>query len=456
MSGAEETIQALREALRFSPENMPLRKHLAETLLNAGRAEDAEREYREALACEPDNLDLKLGLARAFDRQGKSSHALVIVEELAKRFDSPPRAALLYARLLANSGDIANAAAQYRKAVEADPSLADSELALRLDLRPSGAPSNSFEDSLSEEVDGRVRQSWDDPGGEAGVEIERPVVAFKDVGGMEASKEEIRIKIILPLSHPELYKAYGKTAGGGILLYGPPGCGKTHLARATAGEIHAGFLSVGISDILDMWIGNSEKNLHMLFEQARANKPCVLFFDEVDALAARRSDLRGSSGARQLVNQFLAETDGLEGSNDGILILAATNAPWHLDSAFRRPGRFDRILFIPPPDLAARASILRILCRDKPTKDIDFEHLAKKTEHFSGADLKAVVDVAIEDKLREALKSGVPKPLSTKDLAASASTLRPSTREWFSTARNYALYLNQDGSYDDVRKYLKM
>ena len=398
---------------------------------------------------------MKLGLARAFDRQGKASHALVIVEELAKRFDTPPRAALLYARLLANAGDLANAAAQYRKAVEADPTLADSELALRLDLRPSGAASNAYEDSLGEEVDGRVRQSWDDPGGEAEIEIERPVIAFKDVGGMEPSKEEIRMKIILPIAHPELYKAYGKTAGGGILLYGPPGCGKTHLARATAGEIHAGFLSVGISDVLDMWIGNSEKNLHMLFEQARANKPCVLFFDEVDALAARRSDLRGSSGARQLVNQFLAETDGLEGSNEGVLILAATNAPWHLDSAFRRPGRFDRILFIPPPDLAARFDPSHSLPRQTDARP-RLRASRQKDRALLGADLKAVVDVAIEGKLREALKLGVPRPLSTKDLAAAAATLRPSTREWFSTARNYALYSNQDGSYDEVRKYLKM
>lgn len=456
MSGAEETIQALREALRFSPDNLPLRKHFAETLLKADRFEEAEREYREVLARRPDDPDLKLGLASAFDRQGKSSHALVIVEELSRRTDASARAILLYARLLADTGDLVNSAAQYRKAIEADPGLADPKLALRLDLPATDPWVHPFGADEGEEVEGRVRRSWDDPGGESEVEIERPVIAFKDVGGMEAIKEEIRLKIILPLSHPELYKAYGKTVGGGILLYGPPGCGKTHLARAAAGEIQACFLSVGISEILDMWIGNSEKNLHILFEQARANKPCVLFFDEVDALAARRSDLRGSSGARQLVNQFLAETDGLEGSNEGILILAATNAPWHLDPAFRRPGRFDRVLFVPPPDLSARASILRILCRDKPTRSIDFDRLAKKTDHFSGADLKAVVDVAVEAKLREALKSGSLQPLSTKDLDAAATALRPSTREWFSTARNYALYSNQDGSYDDVRKYLKI
>ncbi len=154
---------------------------------------------------------------------------------------------------------------------------------------------------------------------------------------METLKEEIRIKIIHPLNHPDLYRAYGKSIGGGILLYGPPGCGKTYLARATAGEIHAGFLAVGINDVLEMWIGNSERNLHALFEHARQNTPCVLFFDEVDALAASRADLRASAG-RQLINQFLAELDGIGARNEGVLVLAATNAPWHLDPAFRRPG----------------------------------------------------------------------------------------------------------------------
>jgi SpoVK/Ycf46/Vps4 family AAA+-type ATPase len=272
---------------------------------------------------------------------------------------------------------------------------------------------------------------------------------------MDALKDEIRMKIIHPLTHAELYKAYGKTIGGGILMYGPPGCGKTHLARATAGEIKAGFISIGINDVLEMWIGRSEQNLHQVFEQARRNRPCVLFFDEVDALAASRADMRTAAG-RHVINQFLAEMDGVQSSNEGVLILAATNAPWHVDPAFRRPGRFDRILFVPPPDAVARAGVLRILARGKPVQDIDYDHVAKKTEGFSGADLKAVMDVAVEHKLRDAMKDGIPKPLTTKDLAASAGQVKPSIKEWFATARNYALYSNQGGTYDDILKYLKM
>jgi len=179
------------------------------------------------------------------------------------------------------------------------------------------------------------------------------VITFADVGGMEDVKEQIRLKIIHPFQHPELYAAYGKRAGGGVLLYGAPGCGKTHIARATAGELGSSFLWIGLEDVLSMVFSESEQNLHELFEQARRSAPCVVFFDEVDALGARRSDLRTSPG-RQLINQFLAELDGVATENEGILFLAATNAPWHVDDAFRRPGRFDRVVFVPPPDRDAR------------------------------------------------------------------------------------------------------
>jgi AAA+ superfamily predicted ATPase len=472
----DDVIEALRAALVHSPDNLPLRQHLAETLLGLGRPEEAEKEYRAALAMTPRSVALQAGLAQAFYQQGKAAHALVLVEEALKHPGPPPRLLLLHARLLQRLGEADRAAEQYRAAVAADPSLADADLAERLGTVISGAPPRADDpepepepgddeppvwrdsyatDEGAEIVGGRARAAWDAPGDGPAFEMERPDVGFAEVGGMEGVKEEIRMKIIHPLEHPELYKAYGKKIGGGILMYGPPGCGKTHLARATAGEIHAAFLAVGIHDVLDMWIGQSEHKLHELFEQARRSRPCVLFFDEVDALAASRGDLR-ASGGRQLVNQFLAELDGMGANNEGVLVLAATNAPWHLDNAFRRPGRFDRIVFVPPPDGPARASILRLLCRGKPVRDLDFDHLAKKTDGFSGADLKAIVDVAVEGKLREAIKSGGPSPLATRDLADAAKKVKPSTKEWFSTARNYALYSNQGGIYDDILKYLKM
>jgi SpoVK/Ycf46/Vps4 family AAA+-type ATPase len=204
-----------------------------------------------------------------------------------------------------------------------------------------------------------------------------------------------------------------------------------------------------------MWIGQSEKNLHAIFEQARTHRPCVLFFDEVDALGANRTDML-KSGGRQMINQFLSELDGVATSNEGVLILAATNAPWHLDPAFRRPGRFDRIVFVPPPDAPGRAAILRLMLRGKPVSEINFDAVAKKTEGFSGADLKAVVDLAVEDKLRAAMQSGSLQAINERDLIDAARRRRPSVRDWFDTARNYALYANQSGLYDDILAYLKI
>ncbi|HEX2854434.1 MAG TPA: AAA family ATPase [Opitutaceae bacterium] len=467
----------LRAALRFSPENAPLLQHVAETVLKQGAFAEAEALFKRTLALDGASAGARVGLATAFFQQGKHGAALVIIEDLVKAAAPAPRALLLHARLALHAGEPRLAAQQYQKARTADPLMVDpgleQDLGAHLPRRPTPTPPpapaplpvaeerdpNAFlheaeGDDPSEEGEPQRLPAGDLPA-DPNLELERPQLAFADVGGMERVKEEVRMKIILPLRQPELFKAYGKKIGGGILMYGPPGCGKTFLARATAGEVQAGFLAVGISDVLDMWIGQSEKNLHALFEQAREHRPCVLFFDEVDALGANRTDML-KSGGRQIINQFLSELDGVASSNEGVLILAATNAPWHLDPAFRRPGRFDRILFVPPPDQPARAAILRLLLKGKPVAEIDFDAIAKKTDGYSGADLKAVIDVTVEAKLRDAMKSGAVEPLTGRDLLDAVKRHKPTVRDWFETARNHALYANQSGLYDDILAYLKI
>jgi SpoVK/Ycf46/Vps4 family AAA+-type ATPase len=182
----------------------------------------------------------------------------------------------------------------------------------------------------------------------------------------------------------------------------------------------------------------------------------VLFFDEIDALGANRADMRHNA-MRQVINQLLAEMDGVDASNEGVLILAATNTPWYVDQALRRPGRFDRVLFVPPPDAPAREAILHLLLAGKPTAGVDVVRAAGEAKNFSGADLKGAVDVAVEHKLAEAMRQGgVPTPLTTADLLTAVRSQRPTTAEWFETARNYAVYANEGGLYDDVLQYLKL
>jgi SpoVK/Ycf46/Vps4 family AAA+-type ATPase len=451
----DETLNTLREALELTPENGILRSQLARLLMARGRLEEAETLLREGLERQSTSEVLQASLAECYRKLGNTSAALVIVEELIKRPNCKPQCFVQYARLLLLKGQLPDAVRAYRRAISQNPELADPDLATALDIQPSGDAAPWREDPDVDEQ-GRIRLPVGESEPESpSIEMEKPDMSFDDVGGMDDLKKQIRLKIIEPMKHPELYRAYGKTIGGSLLMYGPPGCGKTYLARATAGEIDAAFYSVGLHDVLDMYIGNSEQRLHALFENAREHAPCVLFFDEVDALGASRSDMRASSG-RHLINQFLSELDGVDSVNDGILILAATNAPWHLDPAFRRPGRFDRLLFVPPPDQEARSAILRVLLRGKPQAEIDYDAVSKKTEKFSGADLKAIVDQSVESKLEEALTRGSPEPLRTRDLLHTLKQVKPSTGQWFASARNYALYANEGGLYDDILDYLKM
>lgn len=443
-------LNSLRDAIKATPNNVPLRKLYINALTKSERYEEAAVEIKETLRLTPKDSALKVWLAIVYHELKKTSLGLVVIEEVVGNNTAPANAWLIYAKLLVQATSIEAAKDAYEKAIIIDPNLKDAFLESSINLKLQQAqPPEPEKLILGNAVSGNNEEE------ETSLEIERPKITFKDVGGMEKLKEEIRMKIIAPLEHPEIYKAYGKKIGGGILMYGPPGCGKTHLARATAGEVNANFLSVGINDILDMYIGNSERNLHAIFQKARQMKPCVLFFDEVDALGASRTDMRNFSG-RHVINQFLSELDGVEYDNEGVLILAATNAPWHLDSAFRRPGRFDRIIFVPPPDDTARVAILNIKLKGKPVKNIQFDKISKRTNEFSGADIEALIDIAIESKLEESMRKGIPMPIVTDDLVSAAKKHRPTTKEWFQSAKNYALFANEAGLYDDILKYLKL
>ncbi|PPF76831.1 AAA family ATPase [Subtercola sp. Z020] len=288
----------------------------------------------------------------------------------------------------------------------------------------------------------------------SGFDIERSVITLADVGGMTAVKNRLNAAFLAPLQNPELRKLYSKSLKGGLLMYGPPGCGKTFIARAIAGELGARFLNVGLADILDPMLGNSEQNVHEAFELARREAPCVIFFDEIDALGQRRSQTRNSA-LRGTVNQLLTELDGVADQNEGVFVLAATNQPWDVDPALRRPGRFDRTVLVLPPDEEARESIFRYHLQHRPVEGIELKALARASAGLSGADIAYVCEVAAERALIDSATTGMLRLISMTDVTDALGEVNPSTSSWLESARNVVLFGDDDGTYTELKAYLK-
>ena len=414
----KSVIAALEKAVEAEPENTSLRLHLASVLYDDGEFQAALDHCRTILNREPANLD-------ALERAAQSAEKL---------------------------GD-ASVADGYRQLLDA--------------LRKPAAPprrANSYrQDEWSEFIDDAPRGEkipvaealGDDETEDDSIwEIEQSDLRLEDVAGMEKVKRRLHLAFLAPLKNPEMMRLYGKSLRGGLLLYGAPGCGKTFIARAVAGELGANFISVGLSDVLDMWIGNSEKNIHSIFERARRNAPCVLFFDELDALGRKRSLTRGAGHGA--INQLLAELDGMNQSNEGVFVLAATNHPWDVDTALRRPGRLDRTLLVLPPDAPAREAVLNFHLRGRPVDaTVDVHAIAKLTNEFSGADVAHLVESAAELAMEESLETGNVRSISQADFKRALREVKPSTRSWFEIAKNYALFANDGGTYDDLLEYLK-
>jgi ATP-dependent 26S proteasome regulatory subunit len=427
-------IAAMQSAVDGDPSNAALRAHLAGLRLRAGDHEGALAEARVVLLAVPDDT-AALAVARdaarltGDDAQAESYGRLLTALQGHEPFDLPP----------------AGPTPPAFGAPTASPPRREHERERPMrvgDMRDD----DDFDDDDEEEDDDIV--------GALGLSPAGPGVTLADVAGMASVRERLELAFLGPLRNPELRALYGKSLRGGLLLYGPPGCGKTFLARAIAGELGAAFFAVGLNDVLDMWLGQSESRLHAIFEAARRSAPCVVFLDEIDALGQKRSQLRGSAG-RNVVNQLLAELDGATSDNDGVFVLAATNHPWDVDTALRRPGRLDRTVLVLPPDEPARSEILRRALREPPTESIDVERLAARTDGCSGADLVHLVEVAVEHALADSIRSGNARPVTQKDLERARKEISASTRPWFATAHNYALYANEDGTYDDLLGYIR-
>jgi len=239
--------------------------------------------------------------------------------------------------------------------------------------------------------------------------VEVPNVTWDDIGGLESVKRELQELVQYPVEHPDKYLKFGMTPSKGVLFYGPPGCGKTLLAKAIANECQANFISIKGPELLTMWFGESEANVRDIFDKARAAAPCVLFFDELDSIAKSRGGSGGDGGgaADRVINQLLTEMDGMSGKKN-VFIIGATNRPDIIDSAILRPGRLDQLIYIPLPDELSRQSILKSNLRKSPiSKDVDLNYLAHVTNGFSGADLTDICQRAVKMAIRENIEKEI-------------------------------------------------
>lgn len=237
--------------------------------------------------------------------------------------------------------------------------------------------------------------------------VEIPDVKWEDIGGLEEVKKNLQEMILYPIEHPDKFHKFGMQPSKGVLFYGPPGCGKTLLAKAVANECSANFISIKGPELLTMWFGESEANVREVFDKARSSAPCVLFFDELDSIGTSRGSSMGDAGGAgdRVINQLLTEIDGV-GPKKNLFFIGATNRPDILDEALLRPGRLDQLIYIPLPDAPSRISIFKANLRKSPVaKDVDFNFLGKITEGFSGADITEICQRAVKFAIRESIRA---------------------------------------------------
>jgi transitional endoplasmic reticulum ATPase len=300
----------------------------------------------------------------------------------------------------------------------------DSEKAKSERRRPSPVRRAPREQDASSEAEGAASaDKW--------IVKEKPSITFDDVAGLDEVKEDIRLKMLYPMQHPELADRFGIKGGGGVLLYGPPGTGKTMLAKATAGEIDATFFRISPADVLSKWVGEAEQNIKKLFDAAAAEPRAIIFIDEIEALVPARRD-EGSSVMQRVVPQILQGMEGFDTKKGSVpvLVMGATNVPWQLDPAVLRPGRFDEKVYIPLPDLPARRTMLDIYLGHRPVAgDVNLDDLATRLDGFSGADIKYLCDRAATIPFLRSVATGEEGEITSAVIADVLADTRPSVTD---------------------------
>ena len=397
---------------------MPLRLHLAELLLDNGSTDDAIAHVAAALQRSPGSTDARALMARAVGAPAAPvAPGPVVPESVGQEAVAP--------------------------ASEATTS-----------SQAAGFDWASAERELSDVVPPRfVDDEQEDPGDQPAFDIESSSVRLADVAGMVEVKKRLQAAFLAPMNNPELRKLYGKSLRGGLLLYGPPGCGKTFIARAIAGELGAQFIAIGLNDVLDMWIGSSERNLHEVFSTARKAPVRDLprrdrrAGPQTQPAAQQRDARRGQPAAHRARRRPRVQRRRLRARRDqppvGRGRRAAAAGPVRPDAARAAAGH------------ARAGGVLRYHLRDRPVAGIDTKTLAKRTHGYSGADLAHICETAAERALLDSVSTGKPRMIEMRDMVAALAEVKPSIGSWLNTARNVVEFSNVDGTYDDLRKYLK-
>jgi AAA+ superfamily predicted ATPase len=417
------------------PERLEYRLDRAEILQRTDEFEEALDDVEYFLERQPNNLE---ALQRQADLLMHTGHALEAVKVYDKLLALEP----------ASAEHLVGRAKAYEQLDYYDEAVKDLEHALELDAQHAEA--RQFRHSLQMRRQGFGMEddlySAFTRGDEETFlgETKVPEARFSDVGGLDDVKRLIRETIEYPLKYAELSARYGKSAGGGLLFFGPPGCGKTLLARAAAGECNVRFINVNLATVLDKWVGNSEKAVSMIFALARKKTPTIVFLDEVDAIGGSRATMQ-AGWEKKLISQLLIELDGLASDNKNVMVLGASNAPWEVDFALRRPGRLGRLVFVPPPDAAARTAIFRIYLERRPflDADIDAAALGRATENYSADAIRQIVENAASIPWRQAIETGEERAIGQADLLRAIAETPPDLAEWTKLVGRYEEFAKQ-------------
>ncbi len=390
-------------------------------LFDESKFNEAIEEFTKAISIDKEyasayfNRALNYILIKDYNNAKKDINAVMELEP------NSPDAPLLMGDIAENNNDLLGARFWYEKALSINPNYVEAknrlesvDAMLHMDNNEKKGTVQVQEQKKEETVieEGQIKK----------VAFYKSTAKFDSVIGLEKIKKYMRDNVVLAIKNPELFKKYGKKLGVGLLLYGPPGVGKTFVINAVAGEAGANVIIAQINQIVDMYTGNTEKNLHAIFEQARGAAPCIIVFDEVDALGVKRGGGGGgggeSSSLRLAVNQFLVEMNGVESNPEGIFVMGTTNQPWDIDPALKRSGRFSDSLYIKPPNYKDRKELFKFYTKNKQRENLDYDRLSRITMGYSPADIDRICDKAAMRPLLHEHETKKERKLSMGDMLA--------------------------------------